>query len=65
MRITSYYDWQLSPERRAAREERECQLALFACVKAARDGRMAFSQVRYARRDLAAARKEPEGWWSR
>lgn len=50
---------------RTSRAERECWLALLACNKAARHGRMSFSQVRYARRDLAAARNEPDGWWSR
>jgi hypothetical protein len=50
---------------RTSRAERECWLALLACNKAARHGRMSYSQVRYARRDLAAARNEPEGSWSR
>jgi hypothetical protein len=64
-RIPRAFDDRATRATRAAREQRECWLAFLACDRGVRHGRMPFSQVRYARRDLAAARNEPDGWWSR
>ena len=43
---------------RLAREEKYCQLAVFAVGKAVRKGRMDRGQIEYARRDLKMARWE-------